>query len=284
MIQPEPDVQLNGWGKTKPLHRRNVISQIIQILTKTLVVTEMEIRKLRHDPTDLIIRAVQPSLWLLIFGQVFTKVRAIPTGNLPYLDFMSAGILAQSVLFVAIFTGGMTLIWERDLGVVHKFLASPTPRVAMVLGKSLACGVRCLSQVFVIYGLALLLGVKLNLYPTAFLQVLLIVMLTAGCFCTFSLIIGCVVKTRERMTGIGQLLTMPLFFASNAIYPVSLMPNWLKFVSHINPLTYAVDALRGTMLAYGNSIYGFGVDALILLLTLTGLTLICGRLYPRVAM
>jgi ABC-2 type transport system permease protein len=261
-----------------------VISAITQIFTKTLVIAEMEVRKLRHDPTDLIVRAVQPSLWLLIFGQVFTRIRAIPTGDLPYLDFMTAGILAQSVLFVAIFTGGMTLIWERDLGVVHKFLASPTPRVAMVLGKSLACGVRCLSQVFVIYGLALLLGVKLNLHLLAVLQVLLVVMLGAGCFCTFSLIIGCVVKTRERMTGIGQLLTMPLFFASNAIYPISLMPNWLQFLSRINPLTYTVDALRGTMLANGTSIYGFGWDCTILLLALIGLTFICGRLYPRVAM
>jgi ABC-2 type transport system permease protein len=261
-----------------------VISTTIQILIKTLVIAEMEVRKLRHDPTDLVIRAVQPSLWLLIFGPVFTKIRAIPTGDLPYLDFMAAGILAQSVLFVAIFTGGMTLIWERDLGVVHKFLASPTPRVAMVLGKSLACGVRCLSQIFIIYVLALLLGVKLNLDPLAIFQVLLIVLLGAACFCTFSLIIGCLVKTRERMTGIGQLLTMPLFFASNAIYPISMMPNWLKFLSHINPLTYQVDALRGTMLANGSSIYGFGWDCIILLLTLVGLTLICGRLYPRVAM
>ncbi|BAY26934.1 ABC-2 type transporter [Calothrix sp. NIES-2100] len=284
MIQPEPDVQLNGWVKAKPHRLTNAISAITQIWKKTLVIAEMEVRKLRHDPTDLVVRAVQPSLWLLIFGQVFTRIRAIPTGDLPYLDFMTAGILAQSVLFVAIFTGGMTLIWERDLGVVHKFLASPTPRVAMVLGKSLACGVRCLSQVLVIYVLALLLGVKLNLSPVAILQVLLIVMLGASCFCTFSLIIGCVVKTRERMTGIGQLLTMPLFFASNAIYPISMMPNWLKFLSHINPLTYQVDALRGTMLANGNSIYGFGWDCTILLLTLIGLTLICGKLYPRVAM
>ncbi|MBC1213556.1 ABC transporter permease [Trichormus variabilis ARAD] len=284
MIQPEPDVHLNGWVKPKATHRANVISTIIQIFTKTFVIAEMEVRKLRHDPTDLIVRAVQPSLWLLIFGQVFSRIRAIPTGELPYLDFMTAGILAQSVLFVAIFTGGMTLIWERDLGVVHKFLASPTPRVAMVLGKSLACGVRCLSQVLVIYVLALILGVNLNLHPLAFIQVLFVVMLGAGCFCTFSLIIGCLVKTRERMTGIGQLLTMPLFFASNAIYPISMMPDWLKFLSRVNPLTYQVDGLRGTMLANGTSIYGFGWDCAILLLTLIGLTLICGRLYPRVAM
>lgn len=118
----------------------------------------------------------------------------------------------------------------------------------------------------------------------ALLQVVVIVLLGAGCFCIFSLIIGCLVKTRERFTGIGQLLTMPLFFASNAIYPISLMPKWLQFISNVNPLTYQVDALRTTMLANGSSLYGFGLDCIILLLTLIGLTIICGKLYPRVAM
>lgn len=284
MTQQEPDVLLNGWVKAPATHRENIISAIKELVTKTLAIAELEVRKLRHDLTDLIVRAVQPSLWLLIFGQVFSKLHEIHTGSLPYLDFMAAGILAQSVLNVAIFTGGMTLIWERDLGIVHKFLASPTPRIAMVLGKALACGVRCLSQVAVIYILAFFLGVKLNLHPLAFLQVLVIVMLGAACFCLFSLIIGCLAKTRERMTGIGQMLTMPLFFASNAIYPLAMMPNWLKFVSHLNPLTYQVDALRSTMLVDGISVYGFGLDCTIILLTVTVLAIIGGRLYPRVAM
>lgn len=280
----EPDVPLNGWVEPRYNRPKGVFSGIKELFTKTLVITELEVRKLRHDPSDLVIRAVQPALWLLIFGQVFTRTRAIPTGNIPYLDFMTPGILAQSALFVAIFSGGMTLIWERDLGVVHKFLAAPIPRAAIVLGKGVASGVRCFSQVVFIYLLALLLGVHLNHNPLAFLQVVLIVFLGAGCFCTFSLIIGCLVKSRERFTGIGQLITMPLFFASNAIYPISLMPSWLKVISHLNPLTYEVDALRGAMLAHGSSIYGFGLDCTILLLTLIGLTYICGRLYPRVAM
>ncbi|MDZ7958110.1 MAG: ABC transporter permease [Aulosira sp. DedQUE10] len=275
---------LRGWVEPKPVHKGNFISAIAELFSKTLVIAELEIRKLRHDPYDLMIRGVQPALWLLVFGQVFTRTRAIPTGDLSYLEFMAPGILAQSVLFVAIFTGGMTLIWERDLGIVHKFLASPIPRASMVLGKAVACGVRSLSQIVIIYGLALLLGVKLNLHPLAILEVVVIVLLGASSFCVFSLIIGCLVRSRERFTGIGQLITMPLFFASNAIYPLSLMPGWLHLISSINPLTYEVDALRGTMIANGSSIYGFGLDCTILLLTLIGLTIICGRLYPRVAM
>lgn len=283
MKPQEPGVLLNGWVKPKPLRANNWLTAISELIRKTIVLTELEIRKLVHDPSDLLVRAVQPVLWLLIFGQVFARIRAIPSNGLPYLDFMAAGILAQSVLFVAIFSGGMTIIWERDLGTVHKFLASPTPRAAMVLGKALSAGVRSFCQAIVIYLLSMMIGVNLNPNPLAFLGVLLVVFLGAACFCTFSLIIGCLVKSRERFTGIGQLLTMPLFFASNAIYPISLMPKWLQVISHLNPLTYMVDALRGTMLANGRTIYGFGTDCLILLVVVIVLTFICGRLYPRVA-
>ncbi len=280
---PEQGVLHEGWAKTGRVRPGDFLRATLEVVRKTLVVAELEVRKLRHDPSELLTRAVQPALWLLIFGQVFTRVHAIPTGDVRYLDFLAPGILAQSVLFVAIF-GGMTIIWERDLGIVHKFLASPTPRVALVLGKALSGGVRSLSQVVIVYVLVLLLGVNINLNPVALLGILIIVLLGAACFTLFSLGVACLVKTRERFMGIGQLMTMPLFFASNAIYPISIMPRWLQVISHINPLTYEVDALRGLMLTNGTSNYGFGLNFVVLLLTATVLTLVCGRLYPRVAM
>jgi len=241
----------------------------------------MEVRKLRHDPTELVTRAVQPALWLLVFGQVFTRTRAIPTGNLPYIDFMSPGILAQSVLFIAIFYG-IAVIWERDLGILHKFLASPTPRLALVTGKALSAGIRGLTQAVIIYLLAWLLGVKLNWNPLALAAVLFVVILGAAFFSTFSLIIACLVKTRERFMGIGQILTMPLFFASNAIYPLSMMPTWLQVVSHANPLTYEVDALRALMLVGSASAYGIGLDLLILTGATALLLWIGAQLYPTI--
>jgi ABC-2 type transport system permease protein len=126
----------------------------------------------------------------------------------------------------------------------------------------------------IIYLLALLLGVKLNWNPLAFGGVLLVVVLGAALFSTFSLIIACLVKTRERFMGIGQLLTMPLFFASNAIYPISLMPGWLKVTSsHINPLSYQVDALRALMLRDGVSNFRLGVDFAVLLISTVVLVL-----------
>jgi len=242
----------------------------------------MEAKKLLHDPTELLTRAVQPALWLLVFGQVFTRVRAIPTGDLRYIDFMSPGILSQSVLFIAIFHG-ISVIWERDLGIVHKFLVSPTPRSALVLGKAISAGLRALTQAVIVYLLALLLGVSMRWNPLSLLGVLLAVMLGAAFFSTFSLVIACLVKTRERFMGIGQILTMPLFFASNAIYPISVMPRWLQVISRFNPLSYLVDALRALMLAGGDSSFGLGTDMTVLVLVTAGIVALASRLYPRLA-
>jgi ABC-2 type transport system permease protein len=258
------------------------IDSLLGFFEKTLVIAEFELRKLRHDFTELITRALQPALWLLIFGQVFARSGAMHTGSLPYLDFIAPGILAQSVLFVSIFFG-INVIWERDLGIVQRFLASPTPRAALVLGKGLSAGVRTLSQALIIYLLSLLLGVKLNWHPLALLHVVLVVILAATMFATFSLIIACIVKTRERFMGVGQVLTMPLFFASNAIYPTDMMPGWLKTASHLNPLTYVVDALRTSMLAGSPSAFGLGVDYAVILVATIILVLTGARLYPRLA-
>ncbi len=279
----EPGASPGGSASAAlPRARWNPLTAIWAFAGKTGVIAELEVRKLRHDPTELITRAMQPALWLLVFGQVFSRVRAIPTGDLRYLDFMAPGILAQSVLFIAIFYG-IAIIWERDLGIVQKFLVSPTPRAALVLGKALSAGVRALSQAVIIYLLAFLLGVKMRWNPLALLGVVCVVLSGAAFFSTLSLIIACIVKTRERFMGIGQILTMPLFFASNAIYPIAIMPHWLQIISNANPLTYEVDALRALMVVGGISSCGIGLDMAILLLATSALVIVAARLYPNVA-
>jgi ABC-2 type transport system permease protein len=257
-----------------------VLAYLRSFIRKALIITELEARKLRHDPADLLTRAVQPVLWLLVFGEVLTQVRAIPTGNLSYLAFMTPGVLAQSVLFMSIFYG-ISIVWERDLGIVQKFLASPTPRTAIVAGKALSAGLRSLSQAFIVFILAFILGVGLIIDPVNMILVIFFVLLAAAIFATLSLIIACLVKTRDRFMGIGQMITMPLFFASNAIYPISLMPDWLKFIAYGNPLTYVVDALRGLMVTGGVSEYGILLDACVLAMTALALMLIGGQLYAR---
>jgi len=249
-------------------------------LTQTFAVTAAEVQKLVHDPIELLTRAVQPVLWLMLFGEVMARVRGVAPGNVPYLDYLAAGILAQSALFVAIFYG-ISAIWERDLGVLQRYLVSPAPRAALVLGKALSAGVRGLSQAVIVYLLALLLGVGIDLDPPHMLGVAATIVLGSGLFATLSLIVACIVKTRERFMGIGQVLTMPIFFASNAIYPLSLMPPWLRTVSHFNPLTYEVDALRALMLVGGKAEYGLALDFAVLLAIAAVLTAIAARMYRR---
>jgi ABC-2 type transport system permease protein len=264
-----------------PSYQMTFFGSIGNFLNKTFTIAEWEILKMRHDVTDLVTRSVQPALWLLIFGEVFTRLHAIPTGNLSYLDFLAPGILAQSVLFMSIFAG-ITIIWERDLGVIHKFFASPTPRAALVLGKALSAGVRALPLALIVYLLSLILGVPMNANPLALLGVIVFIVMGGACFSTFSLIIASLLKTRDRVMGIGQLLTMPLFFASNAIYPVNVMPEWLQAIAHINPLTYIVDGLRMLMLGQAINPGSLGIDFAVLLCVTTALVLIGASLYPRI--
>ena len=254
---------------------------VFNFVCDTVTVAELEARKLHHDFTELLTRAVQPALWLLIFGEVLAQIRAIPTGHLSYMDFMTPGILAQSVLFIAIFYG-IGVIWERDLGILHQMLASPAPRSALVLGKALSAGERGLSQAAIVYLLASLLGVHINWRMSAIVGVLCIVVLGSAFFSTFSLIVASIVRTRERFMGVGQILTMPLFFASNAIYPISIMPGWLQAISRVNPLTYEVDALRGLMVMGGTSVNGMFLDVAVLITATAILVTIAAKLYPKV--
>jgi ABC-2 type transport system permease protein len=258
-----------------------VIAAIANYGIPMLGVADAEIRKLRHDCTEMVTRAVQPALWLLLFGTVMERVRGLSgAGGTSYLNFLAPGILGQSVLFVAIFYG-INTIWERDAGILNRYLVSPAPRSALVLGKALSSTVRGLSQALVVYLLALLLGLDLSFEPTHLLAVIFFIALGAGLFSTFSVVVACIVKTRERFLGIGQVLTMPIFFASNAIYPIRLMPRWLQIISRLNPLTYEVDALRKFMLRAPSGSLDATTDLVVLTVTLAVLVTIAARLYPR---
>jgi ABC-2 type transport system permease protein len=237
------------------------MNSISRFVSSSLTVAEMEARKIRHDSTELWTRLVQPALWLLVFGEVFTGIRGITQGPYTYIQFITPGVLAQSVLLVAIFYG-ITVVWERDVGILNKLLSTPSPRSSIIVGKALAAGVRGVFQAIMIFALALIIGVNLRFDVLDVLGVFVVIVAFAMCFSSLSMILASFLKTRDRMMGIGQAITMPLFFASNAIYPLSLMPPWLQTVSLFNPLSYVVDAVRAMILTgdYSN----LAVDAVVL--------------------
>ncbi|MFF3941581.1 ABC transporter permease [Streptomyces phaeofaciens] len=238
----------------------------------------VELQKLRHDRTELYTRAVQPALWLLIFGQTFTRIRAIPTGGIPYIDYLAPGIIAQSAMFIAIFYG-IQIIWERDAGVLNKLLVTPTPRSALITGKAFAAGVKSVVQAVVVIVIAAVLGVALTWNPLKLIGVAVIVVLGSAFFSCLSMTIAGIVLSRDRLMGFGQAITMPLFFASNALYPVAIMPGWLQAVSRFNPLTYEVDALRGLLLGTpAHLALDYGVLLVAAALGITAASSLLGRL------
>jgi len=252
---------------------------ISQVCKKSWVLTASETRKLLHDPTELVTRAVQPILWLGIFGEALSKVRAIPTGGFTYMQFITPGILTQSVVFVAIFYG-LNIIWERDMGLLQKLLVTPTPRLALVLGKMGSAGVRGLSQAVIVFLFALVLGVPLIFSAESVILVALIVMLGAGFFTGLSMIIASIVKTRERFMGIGQVITLPLFFASSAIYPIAIMPSWLQAVAFLNPLSYMVDGLRSLLVT--GDLGQLPFDIFVLVCVTAAIAVVSAYMYPKV--
>ena len=168
------------------------------------------------------------------------------------------------------------------MGVLHKILITPAPRVILAVGRSIAAGMRSISQIFIVYVLSFILEIHLRLEIFAFISILFMVMLGGAIFSTLSLIVACLVKKRERFMGIGQILTMPLFFASNALYPIDLMPPWLKKFSTFNPLTYQVDAMRHLMIAGEPTHFGIGFDFFVCILTYLILISIASYVYPKI--
>ncbi|MBV8964912.1 MAG: ABC transporter permease [Mycobacteriaceae bacterium] len=221
----------------------------------------VELQKLQHDRSELLTRMVQPALWLLIFGQTFSRLRVINTGSVPYLAFLAPGIIAQSALFISIFYG-IQIIWDRDAGILAKLMVTPAPASALIAGKAFAAGVRSVAQVVGVLVLAYLMGVHLTANPLRVLAAMGVVVLGSAFFACLSMTLAGLVRNRDRLMGIGQAITMPLFFASNALYPVTVMPQWLRWLSTVNPLSYEVNALR-TLLIGAPSNWALDIGVLI---------------------
>ena len=245
----------------------------------TLAMAQAELRKLRHDPLDIFTRAAQPLLWLFIFGTAMAHNRALVPDGIEYRAYLAPGVMAQGALFVAIFFG-LAVIWERDVGQLQRLLATPLPRSALVMGKSAGAATRAIVQAVVLLIVVAVAGIDMDWSVIGVLAALVLLAVGTGAFACLSMTLASMVKERERFVGIGQLIMMPLFFASSALYPLSIMPGWLHVVARVNPLTYEVQGLRQMLLGVGD--HGkVWLDFLVMVgffvLTVFGAT----KLYPR---
>lgn len=211
-----------------------------------------EMKRLLVQRARIAIAGVQPLVWLVLMGNAMGGLTANPAavrflGTHNYLEFMTPGIMIMSTLFGGVF-GGISVIWDRRTGFLNKMLAAPIHRAAIPLGKITAVTLQSMIQVTFIAAIGQAFGVHFATGLPGFLVMLLITALFSYGIAGVSFALATVVRSHEALMAVTNLLTLPLTFASNAIFPREAMPAWLRTLATYNPLTYAVTPLRSLVL------------------------------------
>lgn len=162
-----------------------------------------------------------------------------------YTQFLLPGIIAQTMLFTAIFLG-ISVIWDRQFGFMKEILVAPIGRISIFAGKMFGVGTAAIIQGIIVIILGYLIGIPLTLYAIC-LAIPLMIIITIGLTC-IGLVIASLMTSLESFGTIVTFVNMPMFFLSGALFPVTNLPSWIQWVFYINPLTYGVDALRSVMI------------------------------------
>lgn len=201
----------------------------------------------------------QPILFLVAlgfgFGPIFQKAGG---GN--YMNFLSPGIIAQGILFTAIFSG-IELIWDRQFGFLKETLVAPVSRMEIMIGRTLGGATIATLQGVIVLILTLFVGFRPNnllMLPAAFFLMFLISLL----FTALGTAIASVLEDFQGFQLIMNFLVMPLFFLSGALFPIQSAPGFLQIISKVNPLSFGVDGLRYTLT--GSAHFGLLTDLSVL--------------------
>lgn len=220
------------------------------MISETLAICDRELKHWYREKIAIFMSLVQPLIWLGLFGntlgnapQPFLTVLGAPN----YLSFMTPGIITMTVLFTALFAG-MSVIWDKRFGYINKLLVAPIPRTAIVGGKMMAATIRGVFQGFIVLAIAFFLGVPIG---TGILGLVLIFFIT-GLFslglASISIAAAASMKTHETFFAFVNLVNLPLMFLSNALFPTTFMPAWMRAVASVNPFSFCVDAVRTLMI------------------------------------
>jgi ABC-2 type transport system permease protein len=190
---------------------------------------------------------VQPLLWLIIFGAGIS-LPIHSASNITYQMFIFPGVITQALQFTSMFMG-VSVIWDRQFGFLKEILVAPVSRVSIFLGKMFGVSTDAIIQGIIIFPFGLLIGVPLSV-RAFFESVPVMLLVTFGVVC-IGLTIASFLTSLESFGLIQTFVNLPLFFLSGALFPVTNIPAWLKWVFYVNPLTYGVDSLRSIIL--GNS-------------------------------
>jgi ABC-2 type transport system permease protein len=221
-----------------------------QDLRAVSIVWRRELLRFRGDRLRAVSSLIQPVLFLFVLG---TGLSALASHGLPpgvnFKTFIYPGVLAMSVLFTAIFSAA-SIVWDREFGFLREMLVAPVSRSAIVIGKCLGGATVATLQGIVILILAGVAGVPYD--PILFLTVIGELLLLSFTLTAFGVMMAARIKQMQAFMALTQMLVMPLFFLSGALYPLNSLPAWLSVLTRIDPLTYIVDPMRHAVFSHLN--------------------------------
>ena len=203
-----------------------------------------QLKRYIRSPARIIGSLGQPILFLVALGFGFRTMFARAGGG-NYLNFLAPGIISMAILFNAVFSG-IEIIWDRQFGFLKETLVAPVSRLEIVFGRTLGGAIVAMAQGAIVFVICLIFGFRLQnmlLLPVAIVFMFLIALL----FTSIGTAVGSVLQDMQGFPLIMNFLVMPLFFFSGALFPATGLPKALQFALRLNPLTYGVDGLRGSL-------------------------------------
>jgi ABC-2 type transport system permease protein len=205
------------------------------------IVWRRELIRFSTDRTRILAMLVQPLLFLFVLGSGLQTLSATSTGGVDLKTFIFPGVICMAVMFTAMFSA-ISLVMDREFGFLREMMVAPVRRSSIVLGKCLGGATVAASQGVLVLALAGLVGVPYD--PVLLLGVVGLSLLLAFTVTAFGVMVATRVTQIQTFTSVMQMLVLPMFFLSGALYPVSGLPTWLGVLNRVNPLTYAVDPMR----------------------------------------
>jgi ABC-2 type transport system permease protein len=219
-------------------------------IAQSYFMTQRHARQLLRQPWFVVITLIQPVIWLLLFGSLFRSVTEIPgfASAGTYLDYLVPGIIVMTALMASGWSG-MGVIEDIDRGLLDRFLAGPTHRSSLIVGRIGYEAIALIIQGLIMGGLAWLLGAQFASGFLGFGMLLVVAVLVAFAFAALSCAVALTVRQRESVIGVNTMLTLPLTFLSAAFLPLALAPEWIETVATFNPINWAIEAGREALLA-----------------------------------
>jgi ABC-2 type transport system permease protein len=204
------------------------------------IVWRRELR-FRNDRIRIVTALIQPLLFLFVLGSGLQQLSAASTHGVDLKTFIYPGILCIAVMFTAMFSAA-SIVWDREFGFMREMMVAPIRRSSIVLGKCMGGATVASLQGVILLCLAWAVHVPYSV--TLVLGVLALQLLLAFSITAFGLMVAVRIKQMTAFMGVMQMVVMPMFFISGALFPVAGLPAWLAFLNRIDPLTYAVDPMR----------------------------------------